>query len=211
MPAPAVPANYDLNVFINCPFDQKYLELFRAVIFAVHDCGFIARCAMEINDASQVRIAKIFDIISECRIGIHDISRTEIDRTSKLPRFNMPLELGMFLGAKQYGDAVQQRKICLILERKKYDYQKYCSDIAGQDIAAHGGKKELVIAAVRNLLAGTLRNTIIPGATKVHQRYLNFRSELPKLHKALNLTADEVGFIEYTTLVSEWLQAHPKP
>ena len=168
MPAPAVPANYDLNVFINCPFDQKYLELFRAVIFAVHDCGFIARCAQEINDASQVRINKIFDIISECRIGIHDISRTEVDSTSKLPRFNMPLELGMFLGAKQYGDAVQQRKICLILERKRYDYQKYCSDIAGQDIAAHGGKENLVIAAVRNLLAGTLRSKIIPA--QAHRR-----------------------------------------
>ena len=211
MPAPAVPANYDLNVFINCPFDQKYLELFRAVIFAVHDGGFIARCAMEINDASQVRISKIFDVISECRIGIHDISRTEIDSASKLPRFNMPLELGMFLGAKQYGDAVQQRKICLILERRKYDYQKYCSDIAGQDIAAHGGKENLIIAAVRNLLAGTLRSKIIPGATEVHQRYLRFRSELPKLRKALKLTAAEVGFIEYTNLVSGWLQAHPKP
>ena len=211
MPAPVVPANYDLNVFINCPFDQKYLELFRAVIFAVHDCGFIARCAMEINDASQVRIAKIFDIISECRIGIHDISRTEIDSASKLPRFNMPLELGMFLGAKQYGDAVQQRKICLILECRKYDYQKYCSDIAGQDITAHAGKENLIIAAVRNLLAGTLRSKIIPGATEVHQRYLRFRSELPKLRKALKLTAAEVGFIEYTNLVSGWLQAHPKP
>lgn len=98
-----------------------------------------------------------------------------------------------------------------ILERKKYDYQKYCSDIAGQDIAAHGGKTQLVIAAVRNLLARTLRNMIIPGATKVHQRYLRFRSELPKLRRALNLTANEVGFIEYTTLVSGWLQAHPRP
>lgn len=211
MPAPPIPDNYDLNVFINCPFDQEYRELFRAVIFAVHDCGFIARCALEVNDASQVRISKILDIILECRIGIHDISRTEIDRTSKLPRFNMPLELGLFLGAKRYGDEVQRRKICLILERRKYDYQKYCSDIAGQDVEAHRGKEKLVIAAVRNLLAGTLKRKIIPGATEVHQRYLRFRSKLPELHSELKLTDEEVGFIEYTSFVSGWLTGNPSP
>ena len=36
----------------------------------VHDCGFVARCALEEGDASQVRIDKIYSIIAECRLLI---------------------------------------------------------------------------------------------------------------------------------------------
>src|ERR1700704_4098519 len=110
-------AEYRLQVFINCPFDREYRELFYAIVFAVKDCGYNARSALEISDAGEARLAKILKLISECGIGIHDISRTELDRRSKLPRFNMPLELGMFLGAKEYGDQKQRDKICLVLDR----------------------------------------------------------------------------------------------
>ncbi|HET7464833.1 MAG TPA: hypothetical protein VFJ82_26555, partial [Longimicrobium sp.] len=86
-------ASYDYSVFVNCPFDAEYLPIFRAVFFAVHDCGYLARCALEADDSGEVRIAKINQIIRECRHGIHDISRTELDDRENLPRFNMPLEL----------------------------------------------------------------------------------------------------------------------
>ena len=95
------PTDYNNNVFINCPFDSDYKPLFDAMIFTVHDCGFIARCALEEDDASQVRIDKIYSIIADCRYGIHDISRTQLDAASGFSRFNMPLELGIFLGAKK--------------------------------------------------------------------------------------------------------------
>lgn len=85
--------NYSNNVFINCPFDGDYDEIFKAMVFTVFDCGFIPRCAMEYDDGSQVRIEKIYRLISECKFGIHDISRTELDDGNGLPRFNMPLEL----------------------------------------------------------------------------------------------------------------------
>ena len=81
-----------------------------AIVFAVHDCGFMARCALEEEDTSQVRIDKIYAIIADCRYGIHDISRTELDEVSGLPRFNMPLELGIFLGAKKFGVKEQKKK-----------------------------------------------------------------------------------------------------
>ena len=71
--------HYNDNVFINCPFDPAYKPLFDATVFAVHDCGFIPRCALEEDDASQVRIEKIYEIIADCRYGIHDISRIELD------------------------------------------------------------------------------------------------------------------------------------
>jgi len=51
--------------------------MFRAVVFAVHDAGFVPRCSLELSDATQNRLVKIEGIITECRYGIHDISRTE--------------------------------------------------------------------------------------------------------------------------------------
>ena len=78
---------YNDNVFINCPFDSDYKPLFDAMVFVIHDCGFVARCALEEEDASQVRIDKIYGIIEACRYGIHDISRTELDENSGFPRF----------------------------------------------------------------------------------------------------------------------------
>ncbi len=61
--------HYTDNVFINCPFDVAYKPLFDAMVFTVHDCGFIARYALEKEDASQVRIDKIYTIIYIFVIG----------------------------------------------------------------------------------------------------------------------------------------------
>src|SRR5262249_47825244 len=95
-------AYYSRSVFLNVPFDDRYRPLFRAIVFAVFDCGFIARCGWESADGSRGRIDKIYELIGECRLGIHDISRTDPDARTRLPRFNMPLELGVFLGAKRF-------------------------------------------------------------------------------------------------------------
>ena len=130
-------SNYEYNVFINCPFDDLYRPMFEAIVFTVQDCGFIARCAREVSDSSQVRIDKIFQIVSECKYGINDILRTELDNTHGLPRFNMPLELGIFLGAKRFGSRNQKNKMCLALDREQYRYQKFCSDISGQEHSQH--------------------------------------------------------------------------
>lgn len=141
MNSTGVNENYNDNVFLNCPIDSLYKRLFDAMVFAVHDCGFIARCALEEADASQVRIEKIYNIIEECRFGIHDISRTESDHVSGFPRFNMPLELGVFLGAKKFGIHEHKRKKCLVVDREPYRYQKFISDISGQDIQAHNNQQ----------------------------------------------------------------------
>ncbi|MEX1046197.1 MAG: hypothetical protein WD050_02155 [Actinomycetota bacterium] len=60
-----LPARYDDNVFINCPFDEKYRRFFRAVTFTIHDAGFVARCALEISHGTQNRLDRIMGIVSE--------------------------------------------------------------------------------------------------------------------------------------------------
>jgi hypothetical protein len=204
-------SEYQLSVFINCPFDRTYRRLFYGIVFAIHDCGYIARSSLEIGDASEIRAHNIFKIISECRVGIHDLSRTELDKRFKLPRFNMPLELGMFLGAKRYGEGRQKKKVCLILDRSKYRFQKFCSDIAGQDINEHRRSPKLAIAAVRDFLRDNTPSVIIPGGDKIYQRHQWFLRELPALCGGLGLQKDRLIFNDYTTLVARWLRQHAQP
>jgi hypothetical protein len=199
-------ATYDECVFINCPFDPDYSEIFRALVFAVHDCGFLARCALEVDDGGDVRISKINRIIRECRHGIHDISRTELDPNEKLPRFNMPLELGLFLGAREFGSRRQKEKRALILDTEKFRYQKFCSDIAGQDIKSHEASAEKAIRGVRNWLATTLDGSVLlPSAARIAMRYQAFLVDLPRLSGRFHLDPDDLQFVELRTLVEEWV------
>ncbi|MEM1115523.1 MAG: hypothetical protein AAF845_06060 [Bacteroidota bacterium] len=199
---------YDQSVFVNAPFDPDYAPVFDAVIFAIHDCGFVARCALEEDDSARVRVEKIYAIISECRLGVHDVSRTELDPALGLPRFNMPLELGIFLGARQFGRGRQREKRCLVLDRERFRYQAYLSDISGQDIKAHGDEPARAIRAVRNWLS-SFADAMLPGATKMAERYALFLSELPDLLDEVGIERDELIYNEYTTLVVGWQKVNP--
>jgi len=202
-------SDYTRRVFINCPFDGNYSPIFHAIIFTVFDCGYIARCSLEISDSSEIRIDKIVKIISECKFGIHDISRTELDKVTNLPRFNMPLELGLFLGAKRFGGNKQRNKICLILDKAPYRYQSFISDIAGQDIQMHKNDDSEAVKAVRNWLRGVSGRVTIPGGKETLRRYRQFTSELPVICEGLKLTIDEMTFNDYINVVSEWLKENP--
>ena len=180
--------------------------MFEAIVFTVQDCGFIARCAREVSDSSQVRIDKIFRIVSECKYGIHDISRTELDNTHGLPRFNMPLELGIFLGAKRFGNRHQQNKVCLVLDREEYRYQRFCSDIAGQDISAHGGDSDKAILLVRDWLNDSVVNEMIPSGSRIADRYRLFEDDLPLYSETFKKVQKELTFIDFRNLVIAWLE-----
>lgn len=207
MPAPS----YGDRVFLNVPFDRRYRSLLEALVFAVHDCGFVARCALESDDGSVVRLDKIYGIMSECKYGIHDLSRTTLDSMNRLPRFNMPLELGVFLGAKRFGNAGQRRKVCLILDREPYRYQTFCSDISGQDIRAHRNDGPTAIRVARDWLR-TSRKTSrmnIPGGARITDRYRQFRFDLPRMCINAGLEIGSLIFLDYRTLVVGWLKENP--
>jgi hypothetical protein len=201
-----VPENYPNNVFLNCPFDDEYQDLFRSIIFAIQDCGFLPRCALEVSDSGDTRIDKIVQIIRECKYGIHDISRTELSSEHQLPRFNMPLELGIFLGAKRFGQKEQTEKRCLILDREPHRYQKFCSDIAGQDILVHNQQPSEAIKAVRDWLSSTKPEGILPGSIYITERYDKFCSQLPNYCEMFKQTVEELTFKDFRLMVIEWLE-----
>jgi hypothetical protein len=202
-------SDYDRQVFINCPFDDPFKPLFEAITFAIFDCGFLPRCALEVDDGGQIRMQKILSIIADCKFGLHDISRTELDSVNGLPRFNMPLELGLFLGAKSYGGARQQRKTCLILDRDPYRYQRFVSDLAGQDIRTHDDQPEKAVEVVRNWLRSTDPGFTMPSGTTIWKRYLAFRKKLPVMCRKLQLVEARLTFADLAWLTSEWLKLRP--
>lgn len=197
--------DYAASVFINCPFDGEYQPLFWATTYAVIDCGFIARSALEIDDGTEVRINKIERIIEGCKFGIHDISRTELDPDSELPRFNMPLELGIFLGSKRFGTGRQKDKRCVILDREPYRYQQFISDIAGQEVRSHNDDPDIVISKVSAFLRNASGRTTIPGGAAISGRYRTFNDDLPGMLVDAELHEDEMGFNEFSNFASIWV------
>jgi len=203
-------SKYTDSVFLNVPFDNPYKRIFHALIFAVYDCGLVARCALEENNGLNVRIDKIYNIISQCKYGIHDISRTELDDTNKLPRFNMPLELGIFLGAKHFGRTNHRAKEGLILDKKPYRYQIFCSDIGGQDPRSHNNKPQDAILCVRAWIDSSqgMNKLTLPGGQHIYKRYNQFRKDLPILCKKKKLKIRDLTFNDYSIFVIGWLRIH---
>ncbi len=201
MTAPALAA----SVFINCPFDAAYQPLFDRLVFTVARAGFTPRCALEIDDGAGTRIDKILDLIENCPLAVHDISRTEPDAATGLPRFNMPFELGLFLGARRFGDARQRAKRCLVLDREPYRYRAFLSDIAGQDIHAHAGEPGKLVREVRNFLAANADGRIVPSAQIIRDDFLALERRKPEICAALELDPTDLTFGDYTTLVEQYL------
>lgn len=202
---------YKNSVFLNIPLDRKYRPLLRAIVFAVYDCGFVARCALEDEDTGEVRIDKIYRLIAASKYGIHDISRTTLDSRNRLPRFNMPLELGIFLGARHFGQKRHALKRALVLDADQYRYRRFCSDISGQDIRSHQNSTALAIRSVRNWLRNTpdTKGVVFPSAERICERYAVFEQQLPRICKGFALTEPTLEFNDYTTLVVGWLRANP--
>jgi len=197
-----VALNYNRNVFINCPFDKDYDEIFRAILFTVHRCGFILRCAKEFEDSNSIRIKNIVKLIDESKYGIHDLSRVTVE--NDLPRFNMPLELGIFIGCNEFGSKRHKEKEYLIIESEKFRFKKFISDISGQDIKAHNNTPNEAIQCVRNWLTKKTSEKI-PSPSIILNEFNDFIIALPDLCSENGWIENELTFDEFSSLVYNWL------
>lgn len=179
------------------------------MVFTITRAGFKARCALEADDGAENRFDKICKIIAECRLAVHDISKTELDRKSKLPRFNMPLELGLFLAAKKFGNKEQKKKRCIIFDRQPYRYQKFISDISGQDIHSHDGTIAKLIAEISSWLRFEVLDPNVPGGHAITQEFIAFGKTLPGICRAKKLKPDELTFQDYRKLAEAWIVSMP--
>lgn len=197
-------------VFINCPFTKDYRALFDCMVFTVLACGFQPRSALEAADGSDVRMDKIARLIKESTYSIHDLSAVALDDTNKLPRFNMPFELGMVIGCKKVAGRTYASRSVLILEQTKYTTQKCLSDIAGQDLKAHDGQPQKLCRIVRSWLVAESGRQGIPGQAAIFTAYERFAAELPDICAAADLEYDELIYADLLGLGQQWLQEQAK-
>ena len=200
------------DVFINCPFDDDYLACFEALLFAITISGYRVLCALEESDGGDIRFSKLCRLIEDSDGTIHDLSRTEAG-ASGLPRFNMPFELGLAIGARQYGGERQRTKRACIMVALDYALPRYLSDLAGSDPSVHRTDPHEVIRIVLGHLHRTPSGRGLPGAAHMIELFERFRGDVPFLARQARLTVEEVharlGYRNYMDLLRGFCEAMP--
>src|SRR5437016_717783 len=87
---------FDRSVFINIPYDSKYERLYVALVAGIVCLARQPRVVLA-DVSGDVRLDRLLRMIRSCRVSLHDLSRTGVSQTpaGRVPRFNMPIELGM--------------------------------------------------------------------------------------------------------------------
>ena len=103
---------FEENVFVNCPFDRRYLPLLRPLPFTIIYLGLKPRIALEAVDAGPARLDKIVSLIADSRYGIHDLSRIEASKAGELYRVARVPGFAAPAHAAVAGDAGRSRRQC---------------------------------------------------------------------------------------------------
>jgi hypothetical protein len=140
MPPPPIDPNRD--VFLNFPYDEEFRRLYVAYIVGLYQVGLVPHIASEVPGGTR-RLDRIFSLIKSCRYSIHDLSRVEIDATTaSVPRFNMPLELGLAICWSELNPGLHD---WFVWEAEPYRLLKSTSDLNGTDPCIHDGTPEGVL------------------------------------------------------------------
>ena len=124
-----------------------------------------------------------------------------------MPSFNVPLELGLFLGAQKYEALTTRQKKSLIMDKAKFRYQEFISDLAGIEIASHGGEARLLISIIRNWLSAYSKQHL-PGNNMIWKQFRLFNSAVPEITKDLNIKGYELAYTDYIFMMDSWLREH---
>ena len=98
------------SIFINCPFDDDYLPLLRALLFVARFYNLEVKISSTDLDSKSNRLSRIIALMRESKYSVHDLSRMKSGKKGEYYRMNMPFELGLDYGIS--GDD----KIFLIFE-----------------------------------------------------------------------------------------------
>jgi|EndMetStandDraft_8_1072994.scaffolds.fasta_scaffold02352_8 hypothetical protein len=199
-----------LAVFVNAPFDPAYDPMLEALVFTVFASGYRARCALEVNDSGDIRLDKLVRLIGQSTRSIHDLSRIKpTDGGNDLPRFNMPFELGMAMGAKRFGPSRKSDSI-KIMVAEPYKLPEYLSDLGGNDPDAHHNQPPKVIRIVRDFLHTAPNGKPLPGPTKLVATFDEFKSKLPAIAHGIQHEPGEIGvrtnFLTFVWCIAEFLK-----
>ena len=141
---------------------------------------------------------KLLTLIEECQYGIHDLSYVGLDPRSKFPRFNMPFELGLFIGAARLGDVVQKSKQFLILDKTEHRFRKIISDISGEDVKEHRNTQIGVVSEVTNRLKSISGGLGRLTEKKIYESFRRFTWKLLSSCKADSRNHMKIPYVDLT-------------
>lgn len=169
------------SVFLNIPYDSAFENLYLAYIAGLSAFGLIPRATLEIP-TSRRRLERVLRLIGACAYSIHDLSRVQIDRRApRVPRFNMPFELGLAVALS----ALSRRVGWYVCETVRHRANKSLSDLNGTDVRIHGGTVRGVFAALCDVF---VRKTRQPSVQEMYRIYRVLRRNLPRIMRQAGAT-----------------------
>ena len=161
------------SAFLNIPYDSAFEDLYLAYIVGITQFGLRVNATLAVP--SQGRLQTIISLIEASDVSIHDLSRIESSRG--VPRFNMPVELGLAL----YRSHVTKGKHrVFILESKRYRAQRSTSDVNGIDPQIHKGTPKGLMGVLRNIFRQPGDVTTVP---EMLASYRAVKQKLPDLRR----------------------------
>jgi len=151
-------------VFLNIPYDPQFHNLCLAYICAIASFGLVPRATLEIPGTR--RLDRIIGLIEECAFSMHDLSRVERNAPLRLPRFNMPFELGLAMAWQKLRN---RGHLWYVFETQPHRAEKTLSDLAGTDVYVHGGTIKGVLREVSNAFVREKRKATFDQMLQVYQ------------------------------------------
>ncbi len=186
--------------------------MFEGIVFTITASGYRPRCALEEEDGTDIRLDKLCRIISECPRSIHDLSRTTVE-DGGLPRFNMPFELGLTIGAKLFGGPKRKKNSAVIMVKDQFKLPAYLSDLGGNDPHAHRDEVVEVVRIVRNYLSQGPSGAPLPGPALLMERLGDFQRAVPLMAAEKGIGPDELDafkcYRDYSYFLSDFLKEVP--
>jgi hypothetical protein len=161
------------SVFLNIPYDPPFEDLYLAYIVGLTQLGLQIRVALAVPN--QGRLATIIDLIEKSDFSIHDLSRVEISHG--VPRFNMPVELGLALYRSHM---TKGKHRVFIFEKQAQRAQRSTSDVNGIDPQIHKGTAKGVMCVLRNIFRQAGDTITVP---EMLASYRAVKRKLPELRR----------------------------
>ena len=161
------------SVFLNIPYDETFEKLYLAYVVGLTQLGLRINFALAVPN--QGRLNTIISLIEQSEFSIHDLSRIESPRG--IPRFNMPVELGLALYRSRIANGKHR---VFIFESRRYRAQRSTSDVNGIDPQIHGGTAKGLMAGLRNVFRQPGDVTTVP---EMLASYRAVRRKLPELRR----------------------------
>lgn len=197
------------KVFVNCPFDDDFFPILKPILFTLVYLKFDPLLS-ETTDSSISRIDNIIELMNHSSYSIHDISKIEYseyksqDKTLKLPRFNMPFELGVDFGLIK--SEVISKNI-IVLDSERYQYQAKLSDISGSDIGLHQNDPQQAVKVIRDWLSRLGNNTA--KFSEIWLAYSEFEPDLEEQMLNDEQNPDKIDawpFVDIILAMKSWVE-----